>query len=778
MSVFFISLLVLIDLSLIFAFCFSLIKQDNLRTQVLAFLFQNIIIQTAYIFTFLAKDPFINRIIHDFLLISVVFFLLFFMLYISDVTQYIFDINENRRKLNSTLLNIQNKFPLLLAFIDLVFVAADIHFQYLYELKCITPVNHWFTVWRLEYGSAFAVHISIYSVYLTTLSVMTARKIFRTNYLFRKAFINLSLVFAVMVFLNFMFLYDQLRIDVSFLCYAYMGICFWYYNYFELKREQKEYIVSLVSNDITNAVACFDYQGLCIYSNETATKLFGSGVKAAKNLEEYVSSSWFSEYIDDSSNSIYGDDSFEINGEEHYFHIEYRKFIDSKGKIFGSFLKLEDTTEEYQKYKIAKYRAVYDELTGVYNRRTFFEKVEELLREEPDVPRYMVTTNILNFKLLNDLFGSRLGDTVLKKQAEQLSKAKYNTVILGRISSDKFGMFIRVSDFKADLAVQNTKNIENITKSLNYRIKVYIGVYEVLNPTESAASMCDKALLAIKQIHGDYEQTLSFYNSTMMEGILKDKNILSDFPQALRNGEFKMYLQPITDANGNCNTAEALVRWQHPLIGTLAPNYFLESLEKTSYIFTLDSFIWERAVQKIKEWQDAGHTEWSISINISTLSFLYSDLYIVLTDLVEMYQIPPSKLILQIQEDVLSTDKESRIEIITSLKQFGFTCEIDNYGDGSSSLNLHREIDFDGIRLDMNFMNSSRDFNRAKVIAKQVFNIAKSLNMNVTVVDINTKEELDMLKKVGCNYYQGFYFGKALTVEEFEEKYIGGRVDD
>lgn len=778
MNLFIICSLVLIDLILIFAFCYTAIKRGKFHLQLLAFLFQDVVIQTAYTFTFLFQDERIVRLLFDLIFIAVIFFLFFFMYYLSEITKYILVTSANHSKLPSTLLKLQNKVPIALAIIDLVFISLDVQFQFLYELVNIAPAGSSLAFWNLNYSNYFTVHICIYSAFLSTMAFISARKIFRTNYLFRKSYINLLLTLGIIVLLNFLFLYEELVVDFSFVCYAYIGVIFWHYNNFELKREQKEYFISLVADDVSNAIACFDYEGNCIYRNEVANQFFGADKKTPKRLEEYIHSSWFSDYIEEKSNIIYGDDSFEINGQLHYFHVEYRKILDSNGTAFGSFLKLEDTTEEYTKFKTAKYRAKYDELTGLYNRRTFFEKVEELLHAEPDVPRYMVATNILNFRLLNDLFGTRLGDTVLKKQAEQLSIAKYSDVILGRISSDKYGMFIRVSDFKPNLAAQNTKKIQAITNSLNYRIKVYIGVYEVLNANESAASMCDKALLAINKIHGDYEQTISFYDSTMMEGILKDKNILSEFPKALRNGEFELYLQPIVNKYGECKTAEALVRWQHPLIGNLSPNYFLSTLENTSYIYTLDSYIWEKAIQRLKEWHTAGHNDFSISLIISSLDFNYSDLYIALTDLVERYEIPPQKIKLQIQEDVLFNNADSNSEVIASLRNYGFICEIDNYGNGSSTLNLHKEVDFNGIRIDMEFMNTMRNFDRAKIIASQVVKIAKSLNMTVTVLGVNTQEDFALVKKAGCDLFQGYYFDRPLSIEAFEEKYMGGKADE
>lgn len=628
--------------------------------------------------------------------------------------------------------------------------------------------------WIYSFQPLFLVHIISYMLFLIAVIIELVIKSIKTPTYYRRKYIFLFSSIAVIILLNILFFYINLKFDLSLFIYSTFTVILCYYVFYLLHKDSKELLSSVISEVIPSGIACFDFEGKCIYANKIAKQLFNIHKDNFKPIEDYLRHSWLQPLIENYSNAISGDDTFILDNEEHIFGIEYQKYKDNKNRGIGSYLKLDDHTFEIQKLNAAKFKATHDTLTGLYNRNTFFEMVEKEIRENPDIPRYMVATNIKNFKLLNDMFGTKLGDSIIKTQAQQLQMAKYEDCIFGRISADRFGMLIRIENFNEKYALKNTQNILSFTKSLNYRIKVYIGVYEIFDPNEPASVMYDKAILAIKNIQGDYEKTISYYDLTMMDSIYHEKAILSEFARALRSDEFKMYLQPLTDKKGNCKSCEALVRWQHPLLGLLSPSFFISILEKTGYILQLDLFIWEKALQKLREWQEKGINDISISVNISPKDFLYTDLYITITDLVEKYGIEPKKLNLEITETALMTNVEANMEVINSLKEYGFTIEIDDFGTGFSSLNMLKELNTDVLKIDMGFLKDTENKERSNQILKYIFNMAKELNIDVITEGVETEEQLTFLSKSGCKKFQGFYFSKAVPIQEFESKFLGG----
>lgn len=771
-------ILLLVTVYFISAFILVARSKNRFRLEIMGFIFQILILLGSFLLSCLFKNNFLKRFFIDTYFVSILWLLFFYSYFLQKLTNYINPFFTKHKKKSFRSETFQKILAASLAIADTLFVYSDLIFNHLYAPLIIPSVTNVFEYVKPVLLPPYTIHIIIYSIFITNICIMTVRKIFGSEKYYRKIYISLLLTIIVLIYSNFAFLNDFFRVDLRPVFYIYMCASFTIYIYYSFPKDHRDFLITEFSNDIDSAIACFDFERKCIYANQKAQLIFGQDGNTDERIGQYLATSWIQDFVENNSNVITGHDTFTINGKERHFFVTYRKFFDKHNKLTGSFLRLEDRTEEIEKIQKTKYKLTYDELTGIYNRHTFFEKCEELLQKDPDTPRYMIATNIKNFKLLNDLFGSKLGDSVLIKQAEMLSKANYPNTIIGRISSDKFGMFIKCSDFNADLALANTAKIETITKSLNYKLKIYIGVYELMLQSETAVSMFDKALLAIKNIHGDYEKSLAYYDMTMMEGLLKEKNILSEFPRALKCNEFKMYLQPLTDKKGKCNYAEALVRWQHPLIGTLSPNYFLETIEKTSYIYALDTYMWELAAKKIKEWIDAGHKNFGISVNISPKDFLYGDLYIVFTDLVEKYNIPPKLLKLEITETAFMTNVETTMEVVNSLKEYGFTIEVDDFGSGYSSLNMLKELNADVIKVDMGFLEETTHKERSQSIMKAIISMAAELDMNIISEGVETKEQLTFLSKAGCKQFQGYYFARPMPISDFEQKYMGGMNND
>ena len=220
--------------------------------------------------------------------------------------------------------------------------------------------------------------------------------------------------------------------------------------------------------------------------------------------------------------------------------------------------------------------------------------------------------------------------------------------------------------------------------------------------------------------------------------------------------------------------AEALVRWQHPKRGLIFPGDFIEVFERTGLIYRLDKYIWELAVQKLAEWQKDGRNELYISVNISTKDFYYMDVYKTITGLVEQYQIIPSTLKLEITETAIMTGSAGELELIARFRDYGFQVEIDDFGSGYSSFNTLKDMDVDVLKIDMGFLRTTKPehLERSMSIINTIISLTQTLGLSVITEGVETKEQIDALTKMGCGIYQGYYFSKPISVDEFEDTYL------
>ena len=417
-------------------------------------------------------------------------------------------------------------------------------------------------------------------------------------------------------------------------------------------------------------------------------------------------------------------------------------------------------------------RIKFDPLTKVYSREYFFEKAQERILSNPEVDYYMICTDIKDFKLINDLYGNEIANNLLIKEAEQLRIYFQKTAVYGRIGGDKFAMCIPKETLWEPDFFRLTDNLKGMFRKSSYQLQIYAGVYEMQDIKESISVACDKANIAIASIEGDYQKKVAYYNQGFIENELKRKQVLSEFDLALRKNQFCIFLQPQTGKDGTAHGAEALVRWYHPTRGLLMPGEFIGYLEQAGVIYKLDAYVWEQAAFRLSEWKKIGRGDLHISVNISTKDFYYMDIYATVTGLVEKYDIDPSNLRLEITETALATNFVDILEVVTKLQESGFIIEIDDFGSGYSSFNMLKDFNADILKIDREFLNETANQKRSRTILEGIIRLSVQMQMDVISEGVETREQVDMLTDMGCGMFQGYYFSKPISVEEFERKYV------
>jgi len=303
-------------------------------------------------------------------------------------------------------------------------------------------------------------------------------------------------------------------------------------------------------------------------------------------------------------------------------------------------------------------------------------------------------------------------------------------------------------------------------------------VYEVTDRRIPVSVMFDRAYMALMTIKNDMQKRVAYYDSNLREDMLWEQRIAGSIDVGLEQNQIVPYLQSQVLSDGTIIGAEMLARWQHPTEGFLKPRRFLPTLEKNGYVVRLDQFMWEQACRTIKRWEESGWDELYISVNISPVDFFFMDVVDEFCNLIKKYDVEPGKLRLEITENTMMYDAKRRIESIEKLREHGFMVEMDDFGNGFSSLNMLKDIPLDVIKIDMAFLEETRDEERAREILESMISLAKRLEIPVITEGVETKEQLDFLTEMGCDMFQGYYFSRAVPISEFEHRYANSLLGD
>ncbi len=280
--------------------------------------------------------------------------------------------------------------------------------------------------------------------------------------------------------------------------------------------------------------------------------------------------------------------------------------------------------------------------------------------------------------------------------------------------------------------------------------------------------MYDRAVLALEGIKDDYHYHTAWYDHSMRDKVVRNRQISEELASALEDGQIRPWLQPIVNREGKIVGAEALVRWIHPKDGIRSPITFIPVFEKNGMIAEVDRCIWRKTCEILAQWKREGK-DLFISVNISPRDFYLLDVPAELTQLIREYEVEPEKLRLEITESMMIGDADAGMETLRALRAYGFIIEMDDFGSGYSSLNLLREMPVDVLKIDMVFMQKASQDMRAKAIVEDIIGLSGKLGITSLTEGVETKEQFDSLTEMGCQLYQGYYFSKPMPVEDFEK---------
>lgn len=411
-----------------------------------------------------------------------------------------------------------------------------------------------------------------------------------------------------------------------------------------------------------------------------------------------------------------------------------------------------------------------DPITGLDLVAWFFAQTQKDHSFYPLHKSTITFFNVMNFKTINQRFSYQGGNAYLCKFRDELKRLFEGETVL-RAGADHLvviSLNLSPEEIAMRVAMLN-KVMGNYEGGLRNQIKA--GIYIADGTPQKPIVMMDRASLACREVHGIFNKDYCVYDDALKNKYEQKQYVLDHFDEAFEKGYFHVYYQPVVRAlTGKVCGYEALARWIDPVKGIIPPFIFIDVLEKVHLIHKLDAYIIEQACKDLRDDIDSGYAYEPISVNLSRLDFELSDVNKVVNDAVAKYDIPKEYLVLEVTESAIASDLTSLGDHIKEFRDEGYQVWIDDFGSGYSSFNNLQTYDFDFLKIDMNFLRNFDKTPKTKVILASIVDMAKKLGIHTLVEGVETQEQYEFMKKIGCELIQGYYFSKPLPLEEFHNR--------
>lgn len=407
-------------------------------------------------------------------------------------------------------------------------------------------------------------------------------------------------------------------------------------------------------------------------------------------------------------------------------------------------------------------------LDYVYTEKVFCEKVDKLLKENPITDYALVYSDVENFGLIRDLFGENAGNNILMYLTRVFKHFMGIDEVCGYLGTGHFVLFLRYNKKNLDENLESTVKVIN-DFPINMTIRLVFGVYKIEDRSITVQAMYSRAILAADAVKGKYGHHVAYYDEKIWKRQLHDQEIINCMEDAIKEKQFKVYFQPKYELDSEkIAGAEALVRWQHPEKGFMNPAEFIPLFEKNGFITELDKFVWDTVCGYIERWIKNGYPVVPISVNISRVDIYNPKFIEIILGIIKKHGLLPEHIHLEITETAYADEPEQIIDVVKKLKNIGFVIEMDDFGSGYSSLNMLNELPVDVLKLDMGFVQGGMNKNNNGILSF-IIGLAKWMNYAVVAEGIETKEQIQILKDMDCNFVQGYYYAKPMPPDEFEE---------
>lgn len=417
-----------------------------------------------------------------------------------------------------------------------------------------------------------------------------------------------------------------------------------------------------------------------------------------------------------------------------------------------------------------------DELTGAFNMEKFYSEADRIMKREKDNNFAILYLDFDNFRYVNDVFGYEYGDLLLRNYAGFLLDSLEEDEVLGRMMADHFVILRRYR--KREDVLNAQKAIDEVfldsvaSSSKHHLMAIACGICcrEDQPGAADASVLVNSARFAQKIVKKTPEKRYAFYDEKIHQKLIEETNIRARMQKGIDDEEFLVYLQPkVGVRSGEIEGAEALVRWNIPGHGLLAPGLFIPVLEKNLFIGKVDRYVFEKVCRWLRKRLDCEECVMPISVNVSKIQFYNSDFINAYAEIKNRYGIPDGLIEIELTESVIFEHEAYLMEMVTQLHENGFLCSLDDFGSGYSSLGLLKDLAIDVLKMDGMFFRISVNVEKEHTIVKSVINMIRELNICTVAEGVEREEQVEFLKTTGCDLIQGFVYYKPMPIKEFEK---------
>jgi len=438
----------------------------------------------------------------------------------------------------------------------------------------------------------------------------------------------------------------------------------------------------------------------------------------------------------------------------------------------------EDVTEQKQAEERITYAAHHDSLTGLANRKLFYEQLEQSLKRVRRGERLAILyLDLDHLKRINDTLGHPIGDKLLKGVATRLRDCVRDVDLVARLSGDEFAIIQtalgRPSD-AADLAVRLREAIHEPFEFDGHQVivDISVGISSAPNDASELTELLKTADIALYEAKNTGRGTYCFYEKEMNERMQSRATLERELQSALTNGEFELYYQPIVGLKKNKVTSfEALLRWHHPIRGLVSPAEFIPIAEETGLIIPLGEWVLRQACAEAATWPaDVG-----VAVNVSPVQLTNSNLASSVIGAIASAGLHGNRLILEVTESVFLKNTFSNLATLKRLHELGVRFAMDDFGTGYSSLGYLLSFPFSKIKIDRSFIAGLAEKKESRAIVRAVIDLARSLKMQVVAEGVETNAQLEKLRTLGCAEMQGYLFSPPRPTDELHRLFLPQR---
>ncbi|MBS6645056.1 MAG: EAL domain-containing protein [Clostridiaceae bacterium] len=416
-----------------------------------------------------------------------------------------------------------------------------------------------------------------------------------------------------------------------------------------------------------------------------------------------------------------------------------------------------------------------DKLTGVYQLDFFKEEAQRILDAGTSKKLAVVYTDFSDFKYINDVFGYAYGDNILKRYGEILNEMMQPGELCGRVSADNFVLLLRYQE-REEAALRQQRADEEITQFMHnshdrQTVPTCCGICCVEDVVEDLKidGFLDRANFARKTVKNGTNANYVYYNESIRNRLREEKDVESHMLAALENKEFVVFYQPKVELKtGKIACSESLVRWISKSGSVIPPDKFIPVFESKYMIDRLDQYVFEEVCRFLSARLKHGKRVLPVSVNVSRLQFFDQNFVNRYVEIRDRYQVPPELLEIEFTESIAIDNTSLLTRIVERLRQAGFSCSIDDFGKGYSSLSLLKTLPFDVLKIDRFFFAESNDPERDMDVVQGIVELVHKFHIRTVAEGVESKKQVERLKQIGCDYVQGYVFYRPMPQDEYE----------